>query len=76
MSCESSAGTQFSSNIIPFWGEKLGKISQNVLSAAAVIGALRVSIYIYTSFTHIIRSSKKMVYYIQSNEIHVQENIN
>ena len=32
----------FSCNIIPYFGRKLGKVSQNLSSASVVIGALRV----------------------------------
>ena len=38
---ESSAGRRFSCNIIPYFCRKLGKISQNLSSAAVVIGAVR-----------------------------------
>ena len=34
-----------SCNIIPYFCPKLGKISQNLLSAAVVIGALRVKLH-------------------------------
>ena len=43
ISRESSAGRQFSCNIIPYFCRKLGKMSQNLSSAAVVIGALRVN---------------------------------
>ena len=44
ISQESSAGRWLSCNIIPYFCQKLGKMSQNVSSAAVVIGALRVKI--------------------------------
>ena len=37
-------------NIIPYFFRKLGKISQNVSSAAVVTGTLRVNIHVLTSF--------------------------
>ena len=37
-------GRQFLRNIIPYFCQKLGKMSQNLLSAAVVIGALRVNV--------------------------------
>ena len=40
---DSSAGRQFSCNIIPYFFPKLEKMSQNLSSAAVVIGALRVN---------------------------------
>ena len=39
---ESSAGRRFSCNIMPYFCQKLGKMLQNLSSAAVVIGALRV----------------------------------
>ena len=42
ISWESSAGRRFSWNIIPYFCRKLGKMSQNLLSTAVVISALRV----------------------------------
>ena len=44
ISWESSAGRRFSCNIIPHFFRKLGKMSQNLSSAAGVIGALRVKV--------------------------------
>ena len=44
ISWESSAGRQFSWNIIPYFFRKLGKMLQNLSSAAVVIGALRVKL--------------------------------
>ena len=38
------AGRQFSHNIIPYFCQKLGKMLQNLSSAAVVIGTLRVNI--------------------------------
>ena len=38
-----SAGRRFSCNIIPYFCWKLGKMSQNLSSAAVIIGALRVN---------------------------------
>ena len=37
-----SAGRRFSRNIIPYFFRKLRKMSQNLSSAAVVIGALKV----------------------------------
>ena len=37
-------GRRFSRNIIPYFCQKLGKMSQNLSSAAVVIGALRVNL--------------------------------
>ena len=48
-SWESSAGRRFSWNIIPYFFRKLGKMSQNLLSAAVVIGALRVNKHFWPS---------------------------
>ena len=42
ISLQSSAGRRFSCNIIPYFCRKLGKMSQNLSSAAIVIVALRV----------------------------------
>ena len=42
ISRESSAGRRFSCNIKPYFCRKLGKMTQNLSSAAVVIGALRV----------------------------------
>ena len=39
-----SAGRQFSCNTMPYFFGKLGKMSQNLSSVAAVIGALRVNL--------------------------------
>ena len=39
---ESYAGIRFLCNIIPYFCRKLGKMSQNLSSAAVLIGALRV----------------------------------
>ena len=44
-----SAGRQFSCNIIPYFCRKLGKVSQNLSSAAVVIGALRVNLRLMLS---------------------------
>ena len=44
ISCESSAGRRFSRYIIPYFFRKLRKMSQNLSSAAVVIGALRVKL--------------------------------
>ena len=43
---KSSAGRRFSRNIIPYFFQKLGKMSQNLSSTAVVIGALRVNVHI------------------------------
>ena len=43
ISWESSAGRQFLWSTIPYFCRKLGKMSQNLLSAAVLIGALRVN---------------------------------
>ena len=40
---ESSVGRRFSWNIIPYFCQKLGKMSQNLSSAAVMIGAWRVN---------------------------------
>ena len=45
ISWESSAGRRFSCNIIPYFCQKWGKMSQNLSSAAVVIGALRVNAF-------------------------------
>ena len=37
---------RFSCNIIPYFYRKLGKMSQDLSSAAVVIGALRVKTYV------------------------------
>ena len=40
---DSHAGRRFSWNIIPYFCRKLGKMMQNLLSAAVVIGSLRIN---------------------------------
>ena len=48
---DSHAGRRFSWNIIPYFCRKLGKMTQNLLSAAVVIGALRInSLLLFVSF--------------------------
>ena len=46
ISWEWTAGRQFSWNIIPYF-LKLGKMSQNLLSAAVVIGTLRIMFFVW-----------------------------
>ena len=44
ISWESSAGRRFSWNIVPYFFQKLGKISQNLSPAVIVFGGLRVNV--------------------------------
>ena len=51
ISWESSASRRFSCNIIPYFCRKMGMMSQNLSSAAVVIGALRVSLLLWRNLT-------------------------
>ena len=60
---ESSAGRQFSWNIIPYFFRKLRKVLQNLSSAAVVIGALRVN---FLSFLNSVAKRQKTKWFLES----------